>query len=109
MHFHEAFCPQPCPQGINHVFGVLGDGNLFMFDSFQRIAGGRFHYVAHESSGSLASLGNAHTTGRIGVSTTTHGSGLTNAATALIDGVPGRYSVVTAPATSSSPCWPGRA
>lgn len=81
-------------QGVTDVFGLLGDGNLFIIDSFQRVVGGRFHSVSHEASGVLAAIAYARTTGKVGIATVTHGPALTNTATALVEGVRSRAAVV---------------
>ncbi len=94
MHFHEAFARALSDQGITDIFGIIGDGNLFIIDSFERVGGGRFHSVSHEGSGVLAAIGYARTTGRVGVATVTHGPALTNTATALVEGTRGRLPVV---------------
>jgi thiamine pyrophosphate-dependent acetolactate synthase large subunit-like protein len=87
MLFHEAVAHALCDQGIEVVFGVLGDGNLYMIDSFQRSAGGRFYAMCHEAGGVLAANGYARTSGKLGVATVTHGPALTNIVTALVESV----------------------
>lgn len=85
MLFHEAVARALSDQGIDDVFGVLGDGNLYMIDSFRRAAGGRFYAMCHEAGGVLAANGYARTSGRLGVATVTHGPALTNTVTALVE------------------------
>lgn len=87
MLFHEAAARALSDQGIDTVFGVLGDGNMFLIDSFQRAAGGKFYSMGHESGGVLAANGYARTSGRLGVATVTHGPALTNTVTALVESV----------------------
>jgi acetolactate synthase-1/2/3 large subunit len=41
MRFHEAVARSLADHGITVVFGVLGDGNLYMMDSFERYAAGK--------------------------------------------------------------------
>lgn len=76
--------------GIDTMFGVLGDGNLFIAESMMRNHG--LHYVAatHEANAVCMALGWGRAAGRLGVATTTHGPGLTNTVTALVDGVKSR-------------------
>ena len=86
MNFCDQFARELRAHGIDTIFGVLGDGNLFLMDSFEREHGGRYVAMAHESGGVLAASGYAQVTGRVGVATVTYGPGLTNTVTALVDG-----------------------
>ncbi|MGL4286504.1 MAG: thiamine pyrophosphate-binding protein, partial [Phreatobacter sp.] len=71
------------------LFGLVGDANLFMVDSFIRHCGGRYVAATHEATAVLMALGYGQRTGRVGVATITHGPALTNAMTALVEGVRG--------------------
>jgi thiamine pyrophosphate-dependent acetolactate synthase large subunit-like protein len=75
------------------MFGLIGDGNLFMADSFVS-AGGRYVSVAHESAAVLAASGFARRTGGVGVATVTHGPAFTNTLTALVESERGAVPVV---------------
>ncbi|HET8616839.1 MAG TPA: thiamine pyrophosphate-binding protein [Actinomycetales bacterium] len=86
MHYHQALSRAMADQGITHVFGVLGDANLFVIEHWAR-SGGRYTAVAHEGAGVLAASGYASTSGDVGVATITHGPALTNCVTALVDAV----------------------
>ena len=85
MYFHEAIARALRDQGVTTVFGVLGDANLYMMDSFQRHAGGRFTSMSNEAGAVLAANGYARTSGGLGVATVTHGPALTNTVTALVE------------------------
>lgn len=80
--------------GVDTVFGLIGDGNLYLMDSFRRLPGTRYVGVAHEASSVEAASGYAQVTGRLGVATVTHGPALTNAVTALVDAVRARVPLV---------------
>ena len=71
MIFHEAF-GRTLAHVTDTVFGVLGDGNLFLMDSYRRCGGGRYLSMANEGGAVLAANGYANTTGRLGVATVTH-------------------------------------
>ncbi len=86
MHLHEAVARALCDLGVDTIFGVLGDANLFMMDSFTRF-GGRYVSVANEMAAVLAANGYAQVSGRLGVATVTHGPALTNTVTALYEAV----------------------
>ena len=67
------------------MFGLMGDANLFMVDSFVRECGGEFIPAAHEGSTILMAAAYAHVSGNVGVATVTHGPALTNCVTTLVE------------------------
>lgn len=87
MLFHQAIAKALGDQGITTIFGVLGDANLYMMDSFERTVGGRFYSMSNEAGAVLAANGYARTSGELGVATVTHGPALTNTITALVESV----------------------
>jgi acetolactate synthase-1/2/3 large subunit len=94
MHVHELAARTLHAIGVDTLFGLIGDGNLYMVDDFTRMLGGRFIAVTHEASAVLAASGYSRTTGRLGVATVTHGPALTNTITALIEAVRARTPLV---------------
>lgn len=94
MHFHEALARGISSYDVDTVFGVLGDGNIYIMDSFRRYANGRYVSTSHEMAAILAASGYAHVTGRIGVATVTEGPGLTHGVTALTDAARARRSLL---------------
>jgi acetolactate synthase-1/2/3 large subunit len=90
MKCYEAIARLLGDHDIRSVFGVLGDANVYMMDSFTRDIGGTFYPMCHESGAVLAASGFAKTSGALGVATVTHGPALTNALTPLIDSAKGR-------------------
>ncbi|MEV8511626.1 thiamine pyrophosphate-binding protein [Dactylosporangium sp. NPDC051484] len=86
MLVHEALARGLGALGVTHVFGVMGDANLFIIDSFTRTVGGTYVPTASEGSAVLAAMGYAQASGGLGVATVTHGPGLTNTLTALVEG-----------------------
>jgi acetolactate synthase I/II/III large subunit len=87
MLFHQAIAKALADQGITEIFGVLGDANLYMMDSFERETGGHFYSMSNEAGAVLAANGYARTSGGLGVATVTHGPALTNIITALVESV----------------------
>jgi thiamine pyrophosphate-dependent acetolactate synthase large subunit-like protein len=79
---------------LNVMFGLLGDANLFMAQSYVDDCGGRFVAATHEAGAVLMGLGHAMVTGQTGLASVTHGPGLTNTLTALVDGVKGRIPLL---------------
>lgn len=91
---HEATAKALIDNGVDTLFGLIGDANMFMARSFVDDHGGTFVAAANEAGAALMAIGYAHTTGRVGVVSVTHGPGVTNALTALVEGVKGRVPVL---------------
>ena len=84
---HDAVAQALVDHGVDTVFGVLGDGNLFIGENLQRQHGVNLIGATHEANAVCMAEGWAKATGRLGVATVTHGPGLTNTITALVEGV----------------------
>jgi len=87
MKFYSAVAKALKDNGVDTMFGLLGDANLFMVDSFVRENGGNFVAAAHEAGATLMALGYSAISGKTGVATVTHGPALSNTMTALVEGV----------------------
>jgi acetolactate synthase I/II/III large subunit len=87
MFVHEAMASALAKSGVDTMFGLIGDANLFFANAFVEAEGGRYVSAIHEASAVMMAQGYACRSGRVGVATVTQGPGLTNAATALIDTV----------------------
>jgi thiamine pyrophosphate-dependent acetolactate synthase large subunit-like protein len=87
MYLHQAAASIVRGHGVDTIFGLIGDGNLYFVDSFIRQQGGRYVPVTHEACAVQAAAGYSRTTGRIGVATVTHGPALTNTLTPLVEAV----------------------
>lgn len=94
MYVYQAIARAVCDHGADTMFGLMGDANLFMVDSFVRDCGRRFVPAAHEGSSVLMALAYAHVAGKVGVATVTHGPALTNCMTALTEGARGHIPIV---------------
>jgi len=94
MTVHAAIAQALADHGVDTIFGLIGDANLFMVDSFVRNHGGRFVASANEAGATLMAIGYAAVTGKVGVATVTLGPGLTNTLSALVEGVKGATSMV---------------
>ncbi|WP_459981451.1 thiamine pyrophosphate-binding protein [Nocardioides sp. AN3] len=94
MLFQDAVAAGLADHGIDTVFGLIGDGNLFVMDSFVHRSGTTYIAVAHEATAVEAASGYAQVTGRLGVATVTHGPALTNTVTALADAVRARVPLL---------------
>ena len=91
---HQSIARAVADHGITTMFGLMGDANLFMVDSFVRDTSGRFVPAAHEGNSVLMALAYTHVSGKVGVATVTHGPALTNCTTALTEGVRSHSPIV---------------
>ncbi|OJJ13090.1 acetolactate synthase [Alphaproteobacteria bacterium AO1-B] len=93
-HVYQSIAKAIKDHGVETMFGLMGDANLFMVDSFVRHCSGRFVPAAHEGSSVLMALAYTHVSGAVGVATVTHGPALTNCLTAITEGVRGHLPIV---------------
>jgi acetolactate synthase-1/2/3 large subunit len=91
---HAAIAKALIDNGVDTIFGVAGDANLFIVDSFVREFKGNYVAAANEAGAALMAIGYANASGKVGVVTVTHGPALTNTLTALVEGVKGQTSLL---------------
>lgn len=91
---YQALAKSVFDHGIETMFGLMGDANLFMVDDYVRNRQGTFVPVAYEGSAVLMALAFSKFSQSVGVATVTHGPGFTNCITALVEGVRGNTSMV---------------
>jgi acetolactate synthase-1/2/3 large subunit len=84
---HLAIARSLRDMGVETLFGLIGDANLYMVDAFVRECAGRYVGAAHEAGAVQMALGFAQISGTVAAATVTHGPGLTNALTSLVEGV----------------------
>jgi len=94
VNVYQSIARAASEHGVDTMFGLMGDANLFMVDSFVRDCAGRFVPAAHEGSSVLMALAYAHVAGKVGVATVTHGPALTNCMTALTEGARGHVPMI---------------
>jgi thiamine pyrophosphate-dependent acetolactate synthase large subunit-like protein len=94
LYVYQSIARATHEHGVDTMFGLMGDANLFMVDSFVRDFAGRFVPAAHEGSSILMALAYAHVSGKVGVATVTHGPALTNCMTALTEAARGHVPMV---------------
>src|SRR2546429_91971 len=73
-------------EGVEHVFGIPGGGNLPTYDALVD-AEIKHIQVRHEQGGGHAAEGYAKASGRVGVAFATSGPGATNLVTAIADAI----------------------
>jgi acetolactate synthase-1/2/3 large subunit len=72
---HAAIAQALVDHGVDTLFGLIGDANLFMVNEYAAIGGTRYVAAAHEAGAVLMAAGYAEVSGRLGVATITHGPG----------------------------------
>ncbi|GEL97413.1 thiamine pyrophosphate-binding protein [Cellulomonas terrae] len=79
---------------VDHVFGVMGNGNAYFLDALTRQTGARFTAVRHEAGAVVAADAFHRASGRLAAATTTYGAGFTNTLTALAEAVQAHVPLV---------------
>ncbi|HLQ84911.1 MAG TPA: thiamine pyrophosphate-binding protein, partial [Salinisphaeraceae bacterium] len=87
MKVYEAIARTLADIEVTQLFGLIGDANLFLVDSYIRDCKGQYIPAVHEAGAVQMAMGYAQASGKTGVATVTHGPGLTNTVTALVEGV----------------------
>ncbi len=79
---------------VDHVFGVMGNGNAYFLDALERETAVSFTAVRHEAGGVVAADAYHRASGRLAAATATYGAGFTNTLTALAEAVQARVPLV---------------
>lgn len=79
---------------IDHVFGVMGNGNAWFLDALERDTDATFTAVRHEAGGVVAADAFHRASGRLAAATATYGAGFTNTLTALAEAVQAHVPLV---------------
>lgn len=101
MKVHTALAATLAAHKVSTVFGLIGDGNMFLVDVLIREYGVRYVATANEAGSVLMAAGHASGSGSVGVATVTYGPGLANTVGVLISAVRERAPLVLI--TSESP------
>jgi acetolactate synthase I/II/III large subunit len=87
MKLHAALAKALRDNGVDTMFGLIGDGNLFMVQSYVDDFGGTYVSSANEAGATVMAIGYSVVSGNLGVVTVTHGPGVANTLTGLIEAV----------------------
>lgn len=71
-------------QGVTHAFGIIGAGNVALFDAIARLGETEIVCVHHEQAAVMAATAWGRTIGRTGVAIVTTGAGSANAITGAL-------------------------
>ena len=94
MKAYEAIAQSLKAEGMTDFFGLMGDGNMWLWGALCRDPSIKAYSTRHESMAVSAADGYARTTGKVGVCMVTCGPGLTQCGTSLIAAWRGRTPVV---------------
>lgn len=94
MKVYEAIAESLIAEGMTDFFGLMGDGNMWLWGALCRNASVKAYSVRHESMAVSAADGYARTTGKVGVAMVTCGPGLTQCGTSLIAAYRGKTPIV---------------
>ncbi|MFI5612013.1 thiamine pyrophosphate-binding protein [Amycolatopsis sp. NPDC051903] len=103
MQLYEALAAALIDLDVRPLFGVMGDANMACVAEF-RERGGQYVGTAHEGGGVAMADSWARATGRVGFATVTHGPGVTNTMTAVVEAVRSRTPVLVL--TGETPAEP---
>ena len=79
---------------IDHVFGVMGNGNAYFLDALETQTPASFTAVRHEAGAVVAADAHHRAGGGLAAATTTYGAGFTNTLTALAEAVQAHVPLV---------------
>lgn len=79
---------------VDHMFGVMGNGNAYVLDALERTTDVLFTAVRHEAGGVVAADAYYRASGRLAAATATYGAGFTNTLTALAEAVQAHVPLV---------------
>lgn len=81
-------------EGVDTVFGLMGDGNMFWMSAMAGRVGAEIVHARHENAAVAMADGYARANGRVGVATVTCGPGVTQILTSLTASVRARTPLV---------------
>ena len=94
MKVYEAIAQSLIAEGVTDFFGLMGDGNMWLWGAICRDPKVRGYSLRHESMSVSAADGYARTTGKVGVCMVTCGPGITQCGTSMIAAYRGKTPVV---------------
>ncbi|MFK3983315.1 thiamine pyrophosphate-binding protein [Micromonospora sp. NPDC050397] len=103
MKVYSAIADVFVKDGVDTVFGLVGDGNLRFVDSFVNEYKGTYVAAAHEAGVMFMAFGYGYVSDRLAVATVTHGPALTNTLTGLVEAVRGRVPLVLVAGDTEDP------
>ena len=94
MKAYEAIAQSLIAEGVTDFFGLMGDGNMWLWGALCRNPAVKPYNARHESMAVSMADGYTRTTGKVGVAMVTCGPGLTQCGTSLIAAYRGKTPLV---------------
>ncbi len=94
MKVYEALAQAFAAEGVDTVFGLMGDANMHWMTTMGHLEGVTIVSVRHEHCACAMAMGYHLATGKVGIVSPTCGPGFTQTMTALIGAVRGRIPLV---------------
>jgi acetolactate synthase I/II/III large subunit len=91
---HEAVARALRDNGVDTMFGLLGDANMRYITDYIDLEGGRYIGAVDERGAVMMAQGYARVGNRLGVASITHGPAVTNALTSLTEAARSRTPIV---------------
>ena len=79
---------------VQHVFGVMGNGNAYVLDALERQGAVPYTAMRHEGGAVVAADAFHRASGGLAAATATYGAGFTNTLTALAEAVQARIPLI---------------
>ena len=94
MKVYEAIAQSLIAEGLTDFFGLMGDGNMWLWGALCRNPSVKPYNARHEAMAVSMADGYARTTGKVGIAMVTCGPGLTQCGTSLIAAYRGKTPIV---------------
>jgi thiamine pyrophosphate-dependent acetolactate synthase large subunit-like protein len=91
---YEALARAFAAEGVDHHFGLMGDGNMHWMTAMKNLEGMNTYHARHEHCACAMAMGYTSATGKVGVASVTCGPGFTQIMTALASAHRGRVPLV---------------
>ncbi|MBB3607054.1 thiamine pyrophosphate-dependent acetolactate synthase large subunit-like protein [Mycolicibacterium sp. BK556] len=87
MKVHAAIARTLADAGVDTIFGLIGDANMYFVADYIRSHAGRYVGAAMENGAVSYAHGYARVSGKVGIATVTHGPGAANTINPVIEAV----------------------
>ncbi len=87
MKAYSAIARALLDSGVDTIFGLIGDANMYFVSDFKRLGDVRYIGAVDEGGACSMAHGYARVSGRVGVATVTHGPAAANTVNAIVEAV----------------------
>ncbi|MFC8177248.1 thiamine pyrophosphate-binding protein [Rhodococcus sp. 14-2470-1b] len=85
MKVYSAIAHTLTDYGVDTIFGLIGDANMYSIGEYRRLGKGRYIGAVDEGGACSMAVGYARVGGKVGVATVTHGPGAANTVNAVTE------------------------